>query len=183
MNRRHAPAIERRQAPLMPLGELRMMLAVADGEPDIRGWRLLTRAGIDVGEVTDLVVDVSRLRVRYLMAMLDPPFAVGRDQCVLVPVGVAQLDGRRDEVLVRSGPASLLTAPMFSGCPIARDYERALLRAYGWRDAVPDSVAEMDDFYRGPYFDERSCFAGRRDRTDRAYLRRVADDNLAEVRR
>lgn len=152
---------------LVPLGEA-PDLKVADGEPDIRGWRVRTRAGSEIGEVADLVVDAADMQVRYMDVRLAS--AVADDhRHVLVPIGVAQLDTTRDDVHVDTGAASLLDAPPYRPELLDRQYERTLLESYGWRSPAP-GIERVADFYRAPHFDERSCFAHRRARAHRPYL-------------
>lgn len=71
---------------------------IAEGEPDVRGWRVRTRDSIAPGEVTDLVADAAALKVRYAVVHLTD----GRD--VLLPVGYLEVDLVRE--LVRA-PALL----------------------------------------------------------------------------
>lgn len=154
---------------------------VADDASDIRGWRVRTRAGGDIGEVTDLIVDATRLQVRYLDVRLERAVADGCRH-VLVPIGVAQLDERRDDVHVDTGAASLLGAPAYVRDAMSPDYERTVLECYGWRGR-PATAERTHEFYRGPYFDERSFFAARRGRTERSSISSVSRSILREWER
>jgi hypothetical protein len=166
----NAPEAAPRDPRLAPLSELDDY-RVADGEPDIRGWQVRTRAGSEIGTVADLIVDPARMKVRSMDVQLDRAGADGRH--VLVPVGVAQLDARRDDVFVDTGAASLLAAPTYRReALLDREYERALLGNYGYRGRTAGQ-APYEDFYRGPYFDDRTFFAGRRRRAHTAYVSRA----------
>ena len=154
---------------------------VADDAPDVRGWRVRTRAGGDIGEVTDLIVDATRLQVRYLDVRLERAIADGCRH-VLVPIGVAQLDERHDDVHVDTGAASLLGAPAYVREAMSRDYERAVLEWYGWRGGSA-AARRTHEFYRGPYFDERTFFAARRGRTEQSYISSVSRRILREWER
>lgn len=44
---------------------------VAEGDPDVRGWDVMDRDGNRIGEVDDLLVDTTALKVRYLEVRLD----------------------------------------------------------------------------------------------------------------
>ncbi|HYG63421.1 MAG TPA: PRC-barrel domain-containing protein [Thermoanaerobaculia bacterium] len=52
-------------------------LEVADDQPDVRGWPVHTSDGHRVGEVHDLLVDTSALRVRYLDVEIDLDLILG----------------------------------------------------------------------------------------------------------
>ena len=83
-------------------------LSVADGEPDVRGWDVVSADGRDVGEVEDLIVDTDAMKVRYLEVDID-----GQHQAddVFVPIASADLDRDRKRVIVRGSLSSL---PEFS---------------------------------------------------------------------
>ncbi len=67
---------------------------LAEGEPDVRGWPLITGDGVRAGTVEDLVVDPDALRARYLLVR-------GRSGADgLVPVGYIEVD--RDGEAVRA---------------------------------------------------------------------------------
>lgn len=72
--------------------------ALADGEPDIRGWDVRTVGGRELGEVEDLLVDPERGEVVMLEVEL-------RDGGVHteVPIRAVQLDRDRKVVLLDSG--------------------------------------------------------------------------------
>lgn len=82
---------------LYPIGELKDY-RIASGEPDIRGWSVVTLNGREVGEVEDLLVDPARGEVVMLEIDLDRS---GRH--VEVPLRSVQLDRTRDCVIVDSG--------------------------------------------------------------------------------
>jgi sporulation protein YlmC with PRC-barrel domain len=44
---------------------------VSEDDPDVRGWDVLTREGHDIGEVKDLLVDTSSMKVRCLEIELE----------------------------------------------------------------------------------------------------------------
>lgn len=76
-------------------------LKVADGEPDIRGWDLQTSDGQTIGEVEDLIVDTSLMKVRYIEAKLKhADDSKGDHRMVLFPMSSARLDDGADKVMV-----------------------------------------------------------------------------------
>lgn len=66
---------------------------VARGEPDIRGWSLMTDADLPSGTVTDLIVDLEAKQVRYVLVDV-----VGGEGTILLPVGFLKLDARAGSV-------------------------------------------------------------------------------------
>ena len=71
---------------------------VADGEPDVRGWEVMTLAGTEIGEVDDLLVDPRRGEI----VMLDVDIK-DSDRHAEVPLRAVQLDRKRKVVIVDSG--------------------------------------------------------------------------------
>ena len=140
---------------IAPLGELDDF-KVADGDPDIRGWDVTTQDGRRVGEVDDLLVDTSAMKVRYIAVDLDDDVA-GSDRKVLVPIGAAQLDDDDDRVLVIGISAEqFATLPEYRREAFDRDYESSLLSSYD-RDHRTE-----DDLYTSRHFDDRNFFGERR---------------------
>jgi photosynthetic reaction center H subunit len=45
--------------------------ALADGEPDVRGWHVFTREGTRAGEIENVIVSVADANVCYLEVRLD----------------------------------------------------------------------------------------------------------------
>jgi hypothetical protein len=89
-----APHMARKLVPLNDLDDY----DVAEGEPDVRGWDVITLSGRELGEVEDVLVDPDRREV----VMLDVAL---RDAGVHaeVPIRAVQLDRDRQVVLLDSG--------------------------------------------------------------------------------
>jgi uncharacterized protein (TIGR02271 family) len=131
---------------------------IADGYPDIRGWAV-NEGGRKVGNVHELLVDTSELRVRYLDIELDRGIAgAGGDRHVLVPVGNVSLDDRRDDVVLRGISAAQLSglAP-YGHAGLTREYETLLLNSLGLASAGTSGAA----FYGAQHFDDSQLFTGR----------------------
>ncbi len=76
---------------------------IVDGEPDIRGWEVRDDNGKKIGKVKELLFDESSRRVRYLiMNFKDNDFDIDTDtdRRVLVPIGVARLHEKDDDVVL-----------------------------------------------------------------------------------
>ena len=65
---------------------------IADGEPNIKGWKVRSPEGLKIGEVDELLFDPGALKVRYLVIDLNKKeLNLDDDRKVLVPIGVAEL--------------------------------------------------------------------------------------------
>jgi sporulation protein YlmC with PRC-barrel domain len=109
---------------IVPLDELDDF-KVADEDPDVRGWDVFSADGRRIGEVDNLLVDTSAMKVRYLDIELDnKELGLEADRHVLLPVGYARLDDDDDRVIVDELQTSdLRNLPEYHHGPITRDYE------------------------------------------------------------
>lgn len=150
---------------------------VADGYPDIRGWKVRTPDGQVLGKVDDLIVSTSEMRVRYLDVDVDRSVRSGVADAVtpkgaeaghaLVPIGTAQLDDNTNDVVVSSLAGSDLGAyPTYDRTQgISRDYEESLRSRFGGSTtgAAAMGTAATDDFYAHEHYDDDRFYASRRD--------------------
>ena len=136
---------------------------VADGEPDIRGWKVKSSDGLRIGKVEDLLVDTDRLLVRYLEVKLDKRLArADAQRHVLVPIGTARLDVDRDEVLLARTRADVLAGPRYEHGRLDREHEHAVLGGTGTDTGAAPRDRDDTAFYGRPEFDDRQFFGGRR---------------------
>src|SRR5215211_3232755 len=126
-----------RIAPLSALNDFE----VAEGYPDIRGWRVDSTDGHQVGKVHDLLIDVDNMRTRYLDVRLTKELAASPgDRDVLVPIGTAQVVEGKDVVRVP------LTAERFGLLPVydhrlTRTHELEVRRHFSLGEAAAAAVA------------------------------------------
>ena len=159
---------------IAPLGELDEF-QVAEGDPDVRGWDVTTDGGEKVGEVDELLVDTSAMKVRYLAVHLDREVARGENRRVLVPIGAARLDDAEDCVRVTGIAATQFTTlPAYDRDAFNRDYESSVLPHFGGglgAGAETGGAAgvagryDESDYYGRREFDD-SNFIGERRRGD-----------------
>lgn len=114
-------------APLKDLPDFEL----AEGNPDVRGWEVKGGDGQKVGEVTDLIIDQSAERVKYLDVEVDKKVARSKGQHVLIPIGAAQLDKSDDRVIV-NGIAStqVRNLPAYDQQAVTREYEAQVQRYF-----------------------------------------------------
>ena len=69
---------------------------IVDNEPNIKGWTINNAVGEKIGEVDELLFNPKSRRVRYLVVDLDDnAIGIRDDRKVLVPIGLAELHGRK----------------------------------------------------------------------------------------
>jgi photosynthetic reaction center H subunit len=163
---------------------------VAEGYPDIRGWRVASADGQEVGKVHDLLIDVDNMRTRYLEVRLTKELASSPgDRDVLVPIGTAQLVEGKDVVRVP------LTAERFGLLPmyehrLTRTHELEVRRHFSLGEAAAAAVtgatagAASRNFYDDEGYDDRRFFGKRRPaRTDEEIAARRVDAERADAAR
>ena len=134
---------------------------VADGDPDVRGWDVLTSDGRRVGEVDNLLVDRTAMKVRYLDVDLDGDLIEGdRDRHILVPIGYARLDEDDDRIFVDGlTSATLNQIPAYNAGSLTREYETGL---HSYFDNDFAATGTETDFYAHESYDENQFFSPRR---------------------
>ncbi len=87
---------------------------VADHSQDPRGWRVIDENQKEVGKVDHLVGDTKSMKVTHLVLKLDSSLAKD-ERYTMIPVGYADLEGRRQTVVMRGiDQAMLLSLPVYS---------------------------------------------------------------------
>jgi sporulation protein YlmC with PRC-barrel domain len=105
---------------------------IIDGEPDIRGWDVKNNAGLKIGEVEELIVDAQQKKVRYMVVDLDDKDMKLPDRKVLVPIGLAELHDKDDDVILSTVTVDQLGAlPAYDKDQLDDDIERKICTALG----------------------------------------------------
>src|SRR6185503_779599 len=73
---------------------------IVKDEPDIRGWDVRYMAGQKLGSVEELIIDVQEKKVRYMVVDLDSNELKLVNRKILIPIGLAELDKKEDDVLI-----------------------------------------------------------------------------------
>jgi hypothetical protein len=163
---------------------------VAEGYPDIRGWRVDSTDGQEVGKVHDLLIDVDHMRTRYLDVRLTKELASSpSDRDVLVPIGTAEVVEGSHVVRVP------LTAERFGLLPVyehrlTRTHELEVRRHFSLGEAAAAAVtgttaaAASRGFYDDDGYDDRRFFGPRRPtRTEEEIAARRVDAERADAAR
>lgn len=141
---------------------------IADGEPDVRGWEVLGADGRTIGQVDELLIDTSAMKVRYLDVDLDDRLGGddNEDRHILIPIGYAKLHETDNQVLIDGlSSTDVSTLPAYTHEPVTREYER-MLRSTFDRDYTASSGGDEADFYAHDVFDQNRFF-GRRGTEER----------------
>lgn len=148
---------------------------VADGEPDIRGWKVKSADGKELGKVDDLLVDTGAMKVRYIVLEVGKNFVDRKtdDRHMLIPIGTARLDDKHDDVLLSTKATDIVGVPGYQRDRFDRNYESSLLAGYG---AKHDKKTDAD-FYGHGHFDDRQFYGNRkRNRADASYITRSEEE-------
>jgi photosynthetic reaction center H subunit len=149
---------------IAPLSALRDF-EVAEGHPDIRGWRVDSADGVQVGKVHDLLIDIDQMRTRYLDVRLTREVAASPgDRDVLVPVGTAELADGKDVVRLPLTAERVGLLPLYDHGTLTRTYELEVRRHFSLGEAAAAAAtgAGRRDFYDDEGYDDRRLFGKRR---------------------
>ena len=140
-------------------------LQIAEGDPDVRGWRVFAADGERIGFVDELLVDTEELKVRYLDVELEEDDTGREEHHVLIPVGFARLDDHDDYIRVDGfDSAALRGLPAYTQEPLTYDFETELLRVFEpHHEPAPPAAA---DRYARESYDEDRFYGSRRGETD-----------------
>lgn len=154
----------------VPLKELKDF-QVAKGDPDVRGWEVLSNDGRRIGKVDDMLVDTAAMKVRYLDIDLDDDLrnlAGGgtgpgtKSDNILIPIGSAQIHEKDDRVTVDLLHSLVSGIPTYDRGAFNREYETNLRRHFD-RDYQPDPARDRD-FYENDLYNDSRFYGNRRRR-------------------
>ncbi|MEJ7738408.1 MAG: DUF2382 domain-containing protein [Chitinophagaceae bacterium] len=138
---------------------------VATGQPDIRGWTVKDAQGQDIGEVDELIFDTQSLKVRYLVLDLEDNVLDVEPRDVLVPIGLAQLHEKDDDVVLPTVTAAQLSSlPEYKKGSLTADVESGVRNVFGGLGvgAAGAAVTGRDnDFYDHDHFNEDNLYQKR----------------------
>ena len=178
---------------IAPLGELDDF-EVAEGYPDVRGWRVDAADGTEIGKVHELLVDLDELRTRYLDVRLTSEVAAApEDRDVLVPIGAARINDDRDLITLPLTAERVGLLPPYTHAAITREQEYEVRRHFTFGRAAADAATtgaaeaaiaadESRNFYDDEAYDDRRFFSSRRPAKDAAAEREVRRDLATEPR-
>lgn len=141
---------------------------IVDGEPNIKGWDVKDASGKQFGEVDELIFNDETYKVLYLVVDLDDnDFDLQDDKKVLVPIGLAELHEKDDEVILPGVTAAQLSAlPAYEKGNITPQTEYAIHTVFAGRAAAAvtslNEETAVHDFHQHENFND-TRFYGKRE--------------------
>ncbi len=144
---------------------------IAEGQPDIRGWDVKDANGKTIGEVDELIFDVQSLKVRYIVLDLEGNVLDLDTRDVLVPVGIAQLQDKGDDVILSGVTADQIRSlPEYNKDMIDAEAENKIRNVFAGAGGAALTGAALtpgagrdsdDDFYNHDHFNEDNLYRNR----------------------
>jgi stress response protein YsnF len=145
---------------------------IVNGQPDIKGWDVTDVTGTYIGEVDELIFDTVTRKVLYLIVDLEGNELNLDFRKVLVPIGLATLHEKDDEVILAELTSHYLSSlPAYEKGKISPGTESTIRNTFtGLAAAVASGATSYqadseninsDDFYNHEHFDQNRFYAGR----------------------
>lgn len=136
---------------------------IAEGQEDIKGWDVKDGQGNDLGDVDELLFDDQSLKVRYLILDLDKNKDLGlKDRKVLIPIGMAQLDKKDDNVILSNiSVEQIRTMPDYDKDNLNEDYEYRNYSSLTGITHAATGTALADDLYTKEHFTDDTLYRNR----------------------
>jgi hypothetical protein len=105
---------------------------IVKGEPDIRGWDVKYITGQKLGVVEELILDTLEKKVRYIIVDLEENELKLLPRKILIPIGLAELDRKDDDVLIPNIAIEQLSRlPEYDKNHLTVDVERRISSTLG----------------------------------------------------
>ena len=138
---------------------------IADGQPDIRGWKVKDGSGKQFGEVEELIFDYESCKVRYIVADLKGNDYSMEGREVLIPIGIAELHKDNDDVILSGVTMEQISSlPQYDEDRFDTTHEtnvRNVFGGLGMGTLMPGTANA--DFYDHEHFNENNLLRNRRD--------------------
>jgi len=137
---------------------------IVDGEPNIKGWDVKDPSGKQFGEIHELIFNQDTYKVLYLIVDLDDNDFDLQDKKVLVPIGLAELHEKDDEVILAGVTAAQLSAlPAYEKGNVTSETESAIRTVFA--GGAVAAVAVPQDFYQHENFNDNKFYGKRQQNT------------------
>ena len=134
---------------------------IADGEPNVKGWDIKDKTGAKIGKVHDVLFNPATKKVRYLIADLEAKVFGVENRRVLIPIGLADLHEKDDDVyLPETTINQLANVPSYYKGELTLEKEIATRESFGIQVNDPGTI-DAQTFYEHDHYNERNFF-GRR---------------------
>ncbi|MEJ7681915.1 MAG: PRC and DUF2382 domain-containing protein [Segetibacter sp.] len=161
---------------------------IADGQPNIKGWDVKDENGRKIGEVDELIFDVQSRKVRYIVLDLEGNIFDLDARDVLVPIGIAQLHDKGDDVILPGVTADQLRSlPEYEEGSINADTENKIRNAFAGIGGAALTGSALtsgagstndDDFYNHDHFNDDNLYRNRKSDTNESTTIPVIEEEL-----
>ena len=157
---------------------------IADGQPDIRGWDVKDSSDKKIGKVDELIFDVQSRKVRYIVLNLKGNVLDLDARDVLVPIGIAQLDGKDDDVVLSNVTAEQLRSlPEYDKDTLTSDIESKIRTVFcgaggAFTGTALEGTGTDNDFYNHSHFDDNNLYKNRKGDTSETTTIPVIQEEL-----
>lgn len=138
---------------------------IVKGEPDIRGWDVKSSQGQKIGEVEELIVDAQQKKVRYMVVDLDDNELKIDHRKVLVPIGLAELHDKDDDVILPNVQVEhFRSLPAYDKNNLTPEVERRICSTLGRTNETMSSTNMENhhpEFYKHEYFNDDNLYKHR----------------------
>jgi len=132
---------------------------IVDGQPDIRGWDVKDSTGKTLGEVNDLIIDTQLRKVRYIVLDLENNEWDLKEREVLIPIGLAELHEKDDDVILHNVNIEQLRAlPDYDDDDLDTGFETSIRNVFSGTGttmtgaALSNTTNTETDFYSHEHF-------------------------------
>lgn len=148
---------------------------IAEGQPNIKGWKVKNSAGRHYGEVDELIFNPASRKVRYMVLDLDDNELNLNSRKVLLPIGLATLHENDDEVFL-SGITleQLQELPEYEIGVITPASELRLRNLLAGTHTAGSAdfdeyTSHKEGFYEHDHFDEDKFYGNRRPTSNKPF--------------
>ncbi|KAA6440344.1 PRC-barrel domain containing protein [Dyadobacter flavalbus] len=140
---------------------------IADGQPNIKGWKVKDVSGNKIGEVQELIFDKVSRKVLYIVMDLDANEVNSSSKNVLLPIGLATLHESDDEVIIAElASRQVYRLPEYEKGNITPATESAIRNTFsGLAAAVAAGATSYEShpegFYEHEHFNQKRFYGNR----------------------
>lgn len=141
---------------------------IVDGQPDVEGWSIRDAEGRRIGEVDDLLFDPELQKVRYVVADLRRNDLDFEKRQVLIPIGIAEIHEKNDELILPGIAAWQIRAlPTYHSDAVTDTDEQDIFTVFSSASAGavtgPAMLQQQSaDFYERSQYDHDNLYRQRR---------------------
>jgi sporulation protein YlmC with PRC-barrel domain len=137
---------------------------IVKGDADIRGWKVKDLEGRRIGDIQDLILDPVEKKVRYMVVDLDKNDFKWDDKKVLIPIGLAEIHRKDDDVILPNvNAAHIGSIPEYDHDRLDGNYERQICYSLGMAKdkSHVEGLDPEPEFYKHDYYNDDNLYRHR----------------------